>query len=210
MLKLTKIIFFMLLANWVSVQAAEKLVLDIDMDSDLISMTHHIDGFVFQPTMNFSKNSAGNISDRMRVDTLKNHLAATAVVRINGKISGFATEHEIVVKDPESGRVIAESAWLIILNRPGLTGFIAVKQVEDAGEIFGLVGQVMQNPDGDWENEFQRFLSTSNSPKVQMATGDLAVYQGGLFEEYSYVNPADFKNFNRFRAKIQFVIYPSK
>ena len=45
-------------------QAADKLVLDLDMDRDLISLAHNIDNFLFKPTMNFSHNIAGNLRSR--------------------------------------------------------------------------------------------------------------------------------------------------
>jgi hypothetical protein len=207
---LNKVILALLLTSVAGAQAAEKLVLDLEADSDLVSMAHHIDGFLFTPTMNFSADVAGNLSERFHVEPLKNHLVATARVRLNGEIAGIATEQETVTVDQESGRHMVESAWLITLNYPGATGVLAVKQQENSPQAFGLVNQVMQNPNADWENEFQRFLSSSNAPTVQLATGDLSAYQGGRFEEYNFVNPADFKNLNRFRARIQFVIYPAE
>lgn len=210
MANITRVILAALLLSALSVQAVEKLVLDLEMDSDLLSLTHNIDGFLFAPTMNFSPNRGGNISELFLVDSLKNNLVATVLVRIDGKIAGYATEQEVLATDSESGHPSAESAWLITLNYPGLTGVLAVTQQEDAGAVFGLVSQVMQNPDGQWEDEFRRFLSSSNSPTIQLATGDLAVYQDGRFEEYNYVNPADLKNYARFRARIQFVIYPAE
>jgi hypothetical protein len=210
MTKMSTLILFSLILFNSPLQAADKLVLDLDMDPDLVSLAHSIDGFLFKPTMNFSANVAGNLSDRLNAEPLKNHLVATALVRINGEIAGIATEQETLAVDQESGHPMAESAWLITLNYPGATGVLAVKQQEDASQAFGLVNQVMQNPDDDWEDEFQRFLSSSNAPTVQMATGDLSVYQGGRFEEYNFVNPADFKNLKRFRAKIRFVIYPAE
>ncbi len=194
----------------IPIQAADKLVLDLDMDTDLMSMSHHVDGFLFKPTMNFSANVGGNLSEIMKIDSMKNRLIATALVRINGKVAGVATEQEVLVFDDKTGKKKAESAWLIMLSYPGKSGFLAVKQQEDAAGIFAVISKVMQNPDGDWEDKFQRFLSTSNSPKVQLAVDDLAVYRGGRFEEYNFVNPADLRNLGRFRAKIQFVIYPGE
>jgi len=208
--KMGVLIFILLFLMNSPLKANEKLVLDLNMDTDLVSMAHNIDGFLFKPTMNFSADVAGNLSDRFNAAALKNHLVATALVRINGEIAGFATEQEMLTLDQESDHPVAESAWLITLNYPGATGFLAVKQQEDASPAFGLVNQVMQNPDTHWENKFKRFLSSSNAPTIQMATGDLSAYQGGRFEEYDFVNPADYKNFQRFRAKIQFVIYPAK
>ena len=197
----------LLLVN-LQVHAADKLVLDLSLDTDVLSLSHHIDGFLFKPTLNFSANVAGDLSEKMKVDALKNHLVATALVRINGEIAGVATEQEVLVVDEQTGHQYAESAWLIMLNYPGKSGFMAVKQQEDATGVFGVVNKVMQNPHGDWADEFQRFLSTSDSPKVQLAVDDLAVYQDGRFEEYNFVNPADMKNYGRFRGKIQLVIYP--
>lgn len=210
MAKMSTVILFLLLHINLPLQAQEKLVLDLETDSDLVSMAHNIDGFPFKPTMNFSVNIAGNLSDRFNIAPLKNHLVATALVRIDGEIAGIATEQETLAIDHESGHPMAESAWLITLSYPGATGFLAVKQQEDASQTFGLVNQVRQNPDADWEDKFQSFLSSSNAPTVQIATGDLSVFQGGRFEEYNFVNPADLKNFNRFRAKIRFVIYPAE
>ena len=210
MMKLNTILLASLLLFNTPLHAAEKLVLDLDSDSDLISMTHNIEGFLFKPTMNVSTDVAGNISDRFIKEPLKQHLAATALVRINGELAGFATEQELLTFDQESGRPMAESAWLITLNYPGATGVLAVNQREDASKAFGLVNQVMQDPGAGWEDKFQRFLSSSNAPRITMATGDLSAYLGGRFEEYNFVNPADFNNFKRFRGKIQFVIYPSE
>jgi len=193
-----------------SAKAGEKLVLELNMDSDLLSLVHHIDDFPFRPTMNFSLDVAGNLSERIRVDSLHQHLAVTALVRIDGEIAGFATEQEAVLTDPQTGQPYAESAWLITLNHPRASGYLAVKQRENAGPTFALVQQVMENPDGDWGEKEHRFLSTDGVTLVQMATGGLSRYQGGRFEEYNFVTPSDFKRFNRFRAKIEFVIYPAE
>lgn len=199
-----------LLACGSAAQAADKLVLDLDMDRDLLALEHNIDGFLFTPTMNFSQDLAGDLARRFRQEPLKNHLAATALVRIGGEIAGFATEQEAIITDPGTGRKAAESAWLITLTRPGASGVIAVTQREDAGPVFALAQQVAQNPGGEWKDEFQRFLSTSGTYKVQMATQDLAAYQGGRFEEYNFLNPADLAKYGRFRARLQFVIHPAE
>jgi hypothetical protein len=191
-------------------RAADRLVLDLDIDQDLVSLAHNIDGFLFNPTMNFSPDLAGNLASRFINENLKGYLSATALVRIDGKVAGFATEQEVLVSDPGSGHPVAESAWLITLNYPGATGFLAVKQTEDAGPVFSKVQEVMQNPGRKWEDKFLRFLSTVGTPAVQLATDDLAVYQGGRFEEYNFVNPADFGKYGRFRARLQFVIYPAE
>lgn len=186
----------------------DRLVLDLDMDTDLVSLAHGIDRFLFTPTMNFSPDVAGNLAQRMAVGELKNYLVATATVRIDGKVAGFATEQEVIVDDPATGNKYADSAWLITLHCPGHNGVLAVTQREDARPVFSLVQKVMQNPAGPWEDEFQRYLSTSGTHRITTATGDLARYQGSKFEEYNFVNPADFAKYKRFRAKIQFVIYP--
>lgn len=191
-------------------QAADELVLDLEMDQDLVSLAHNIDGFLFAPTMNFSAQLPGDLARRFAAEPLKNYLAATALVRSGGKVVGFATEQEAVLEDPLIGRKVAESTWLITLTQPGATGVIAVTQREDPGPIFTLAQRVVQNPTGDWQDEFQRFLSTSGTWQVQMATQDLAVYRGGRFEEYNFINPADFAKLGRFRARIQFVIHPAE
>ncbi|MCC7411681.1 MAG: hypothetical protein IT495_08620 [Gammaproteobacteria bacterium] len=191
-------------------QAAEKLILEIDMDSDLVSLAHHIDAFLFTPTMNFSMDVPGNLSDRMKTEALRHHLAVTSLVRIDGEVAGFATEQEVVLTDPQSGLPYAESAWLITLNHPRASGVLAVKQRENAGPTFAKVQEVMANPQGDWGDEEQRFLSTDGVALVQLATGGLSPYQGGRFEEYNFVTPSDYKRFKRFRGRIEFVIYPAQ
>lgn len=193
-----------------TVQAAEPLVLELEMDRDLISIAHHIDGFPFAPTMNFSRDVAGNLSDRFLIDTLQHHLAVTALVRIDGEVAGFATEQESVRNDPRTGLPYAESAWLITLTHPRATGVLAVTQRENAGPTFALVREVMEDPDREWGEESHRFLSTDGETRVQLATGGLAPYQGGRFEEYNFVTPSDFKRYGRFRARIEFVIHPAQ
>lgn len=210
MCRLVQILVLFACGAFTTLEAGEKLVLELNLDPDLLSLVHHIDDFPFRPTMNFSPDVAGNLSERMKVESLHQHLAATALVRINGEIAGFATEQEAVLTDPQTGQPYAESAWLITLSHPRASGYLAVKQRENAGPTFALVKQVMENPDRDWGEEEHRFLSTDGVTLVQMATGDLSVYQGGRFEEYNFVTPSDFKRFNRFRAKIEFVIYPAE
>ncbi len=190
--------------------AAEKLVLEMHMDADLLTLTHHIDGFPFTPTMNFSPDLAGNLSDRIRIDSLKSHLSVTTLVRINGEVAGFATEQEIVLTDPETGKPYAESAWLFTLHHPAVSGFLAVKQRENAAPTFALVQQVMADPDGKWDDKEHEFLSTDGVTLVGLATDGLAPYQGGRFEEYNYVTTSDLKKYGRFRAKIVFIIYPKE
>ncbi|MBI1732035.1 MAG: hypothetical protein HYR49_04615 [Gammaproteobacteria bacterium] len=190
--------------------AAEKLVLEMNMDEDLLSLTHHIEGFPFKPTLNFSTDLAGNLSERIKVDPLKSHLAVTILVRIDGEVAGFATEQEAVLTDPATGALYAESAWLFTLQHPRASGFLAVKQRENAAPTFALVQKVMDNPGAGWTDEEHRFLSTDGLTRVQLATGGLSAYQGGRFEEYNFVTPSELKRFGRFRAKIEFVIYPAE
>lgn len=188
-------------------RAAEPLVLDLDAEGDLLSLSHHIDQFLFAPTRNTAAGSDRDLNESMRVPEMKDYLAVTALVRIGGKVAGFATEQEVVRPDPATGMPVAESAWLITLNRPGLTGDIAVRQRENARGVMEVVQQVHGNPAGPWPDAWQRFLSTDGETRVQMATGDLARYQGGKFEEYNYLNAADPARFGHFRARIQFVIH---
>ena len=205
---MNKFVLLVLFVCTFGAQAAEKLVLDLDFDSDLLSFSHNIDGLPLKATMNFSATRAGNINENFLADALKNHLAATVLVRIDGEIAGFATEQEVLVTDAVSGETVAESAWLITLNYPGASGFMAVSQHENSGPVLELINKVVQDPEGPWPDKFQRFLTSSNSPTVQLAVGDLAGYQGGQFEEYNSINPADLAKLKRFRAKVQFVIYP--
>ncbi|MCG8325498.1 MAG: hypothetical protein MI673_08275 [Thiotrichales bacterium] len=192
------------------VSAADKLVLVVELEEDLLSMSHNIDEFLFAPTRNYLENGERNINDMGSFPALKDQLAATALVRLDNEIIGFATEHEIIRKDPATQHPVADSMWIFRLHHPGLTGFMAVQQKEDAINVFSLAREVMDNPDRDWKNEWQMFLSTSGITKVQFASGDLAKYQGGVFEEYNGLNPGDLKNFGRFRGRIEFVIYPGK
>ena len=193
-----------------SAGAAEKLVLEMNMDEDLLTITHNIDPFPFKSTMNFSPDLAGNLSDRIKIDSLKSHLSVTTLVRINGEVAGFATEQETVLTDPETGKPYAESAWLFTLHHPKVSGFLAVKQRENAAPTFALVQQVMANPDGNWDDNEHEFLSTDGVTLVGLATDGLAPYQGGRFEEYNYVTTSDLRKYGRFRAKIVFKIYPKE
>lgn len=188
--------------------AADKLILDLDLDRDLLSLSHNIDQFLFPATRNFAESKDRIINDISVHEVLQNHLVATALVRIDGKVVGMATEQELLYLDHDSGRTLANSMWLIRLNEPGLQGFLVVNQIEDAHDIFSMAEKVMQSPDQTWKDEMQMFLSTSGETRVQAAYGDLAIYQGGLFEEYNGLNPSDYAKFNRFRARIRFVIYP--
>ncbi len=192
------------------VLAADKLVLDLDLDEDLISLSHNIDHFLFPPTRNYAVSQELVINDMSIHEGLQNHLVATALVRMDGKVVGMATEQELLYTDPESGRKLANSMWLIRLNEPGLQGFITVNQIEDAHDIFSMVEKVMQSQDKAWKDETKMYLSTSGETRVQSAYGDLAIYQGGIFEEYNGLNPSDYANFKRFRARIQFIIYPKE
>jgi hypothetical protein len=190
--------------------AADKLVLDLDLDQDLLSLSHNVDGFLFPVTRNYAESDEQVINDISVHDVLKNHLIASALVRIDGKVVGMATEQELIYVDHDSGRPLANSMWLIRLNEPGLQGFLVVNQIEDAYDVFSMAEKVMQSPDQSWKDEMLLFLSTSGETRVQAAYGDLAAYQGGVFEEYNGLNPSDYARLNRFRARIQFVIYPKE
>lgn len=193
-----------------SVPAADKLVLNLDLDRDLMSMAHNVDNFLFSPTRNYMESGGRVINDISGIDVLKNHLVATALVRIDDKVVGMATEQELLYIDSDTGRKLANSMWLIRLNVPGLQGFLVVNQIEDAHDIFSMAQKVMQSPEQIWEDKMLLFLSTSGETRVQSAYGDLAIYQGGIFEEYNGLNPSDYAKFNRFRARIQFIVYPKE
>jgi hypothetical protein len=205
-----RVIVLFLCGTFTSVSAAEKLVLDVNIDTDLLSLSHHIEHFPFTPTMNFAPDQAGNLSDRIKVDTLKQYLVITVLVRIDGEIAGFATEQETLRTDPDTGAVFAESAWLMTLNHPRAQGFLSVMQREDPAQTFGLVQKVMAHPEAEFADEEHRFLSTAGDTFVQLASGGLSPYQGGRFEEYNIVNPAVIKRDKRPRGRIiEFVIYPA-
>lgn len=198
-----------LLAGCAEPPRAERLVLDLDLEADVLSLSHAIDGFFFPPTANRSPFSDRDLNASFSGETLRNHLAATVLVRIGGEIAGIATEQEVVTPPGENRLPSADSTWLITLNRPGSRGVLVVKQREDATGVFELARRVVQEPDGAWEDRPQRFLSTAGTATVQLATDELTAYQGGVFEEYNFLNPADWKRLQRFRGAIQFVIYPA-
>jgi hypothetical protein len=192
-----------------AVKADGKLVLDLDLEEGLLSLTHHIENFLFDKTASYSKHLAGDLNERIKTDTLKDYLVATALVKMNGEVVGLATEQEYVYLDEATGIPYAKSAWLVSLNHPKMTGVFAVEQIENAAPVFGLVSEVTANPQKDWPDKFQRFLSTSSDARVSTASEGLARFKGAKFEEFNYVNPSDLKNFGRFRPKIQFVITPN-
>jgi hypothetical protein len=186
--------------------ADDKLILELDLEADLLSLSHNIENFLFSPTRNYQGDGNKDINN-MKYPSLKNYLAATGLVRLKGEVIGFATEQEIVYKDSETQLPMAHSMWMLTLNHPGLIGFLAVEQKEDASSVFSLVQKVMSNKEKVWNDEWQMFLSTSGETKVQYASGDLEKYQGGIFEEYNGVNPADLRNYGKFRGRIKFVLY---
>jgi len=187
--------------------ADEKLVLEFDLENDVLSMSHNVPNFLFEPTRNYSGDSDVNIND-ISYPALANHLVVTGLVRIDNEVVGIVTEQEIIYIDAITQKPMAESMWLIRLNAPGITGFMSVLQKEDASPIFSLVEKVQKNQDKVWSDKWQMFLSTVGKQTVQFASGDLQKYQGGLFEEYDGLNSADFAKLGRFRGRIQFVIYP--
>lgn len=207
LLTLRSIFTFIFLTHSALLFAEEKLVLELDLESDLLSMSHHIDGFLFKPTVNSQTGEEKNINN-MSYSNLQNHLAATALVRLNENVIGFATEQEVIYVDKETEATMAESMWLLKLNAPGLNGFLTVKQTENALRVMALTQEVIGSRDKEWKDEWQMFLSTEGETLVQYASGDLSVYEGGRFEEYNGINPADFAKLGRFRGRIQFAIYP--
>ena len=189
-----------------AVTRAERLVLDLDMEDGLLYLGHHIENFLFDTTASYSEDLAGNLSKRIETEALSNYLVATALITWNGEVVGLGTEQEYVYIDEATGLPHARSAWLISLNHPELRGVLAVEQTENAGPVFAAVGEVMANPERDWPNEFERYLSTDGDARITTASAGLARFNGATFVEYNYINPADWQNFGRFRGRIQFVI----
>jgi hypothetical protein len=192
-----------------ALKADDKLLLDLDLEEGLLSLTHHIESFLFDRTASYSKHLAGDLNERIKTDSLKDYLVATALVKMNGEVVGLATEQEYVYRDEATGVLHAKSAWLVSLNHSNMKGVFAVEQIENAAPVLGLVSEVMANPQKDWPNKFQRFLSTASDARISTASEGLARFKGAKFEEFNYVNPADLGNFGRFRPKIQFVITPN-
>ncbi len=191
-----------------TVHAENELVLVMDTEKDLLSLSHNIEQFLFAPTRNYPAGSKENINTMQAYPELANNLSVTGLLRIDGEVVGFATEQEVLSLDPSSQRPVADSLWVIRLNRPDLQGFIAVLQREDGSEVFSLARQVSENQDKEWEDRWYRFLSTSGEVRVQLGSGALSRYQGGVFQEYNYLNPSDLARFGYFRARIEFVISP--
>ena len=162
------------------------------MESDLLSLSHNIEGFPFSPTRNSSEYTQGNVNKRMLVDTLRNNLTVTAVVRINGEVAGLATEHEILTPDPNADQPQVDSAWLIMLNVPGLKGFLAVKQNGDSSGASAMAAKVMQDPEVAWADKWHRFLSTAGDTRVQMAVGDLGGLSGRHIRKTYLLEPYRF------------------
>lgn len=189
------------------VWADEKLTLDIDLVNDSLSMSHNIENFFFQPTINTNPGSKLNIN-QMGFDPLRDHLVATALVRVDGQVVGVATETEIVYI--AEGDVKANSLWSIRLNAPGLTGFLAVEQWEDANEGAALQMAVFADPDKDWADEWLMVPTSVEGTVTHFASGDLSAFQGGRFQEYNGTNQADLKNFGAFRGRISIDLYPAE
>ena len=185
---------------------AEQLVLDLDMEDGLLYLAHYIENFLFDGTASYSEDIAGNLSRRIENDKLSNYLVATALVTLDGEVVGMATEQEYVYIDEATGTPFAQSAWLVSLNHPDLRGAFAAHQTENAGPVFAAVADVMSEPERNWPNQFNRYLSTHGDATVTTASEELVRFNGARFEEYNYINPADYANFGRFRGRIQFVI----
>lgn len=188
------------------------LILELDVDQDLISLSHASDDAVlnafFPPTENRSPFYDRDLNRAFAWEGLAQELAVTSLVRVDGEVVGFATEQESISVDPETGELVAESAWLLRLVRPGLRGFLAVAQRENPREVFVLASQALQDPDSG-EDRDHWVLSTVGTARVALATDDLAPYAGATFEEYNFVNPSDYRRLNRFCGRIRFVIRPS-
>lgn len=183
----------------------DKLVLEVDLENDALSLSHNIDDFFFTPTANYESGSKKNINN-IKYAPLKDHLVATALVRMNGEVVGIATETEIVyLDDPKNLR--AHSMWSIKLNAPGLNGFISVEQMEDTSKGAALMGEVFQNPNKKWKDEWHMLPRSVKGTKVQHASGDLAEYNGGKFQEFNGTNQADLKKYGKFRGKISIEVY---
>ena len=205
-----------------SAQSAERLVLDLDLDRGPMSMSHNIENFLFAPTRNYAApepdpasrreagGRAGVVNDMTVHDALKDHLVVSALVKMDGKVVGMATEQEYFLVDPATGRRVANSMWLIRLNAPGLAGFLVINQLENGEELFSVVQKVMENPEGPWEDETKMYLSTWGEARVARAWGDLAPYQGGIFEEYNGLNPTDLAEHGGFTPSIRFIIHPAE
>ena len=188
------------------------LILELDVDEDLISLSHASGDAVlnafFPPTENRSPFYDRDLNKAFVGEGLAHELTVTSLVRIDGDVVGFATEQESISVDAETGELVAESAWLIRLVRPGLRGFLAVAQRENPREVFVLASQALENPDSG-EDRDHWVLSTVGTVRVALASDELAPYAAATFEEYNFVNPADYKRLKRFRGKIRFIIRPS-
>lgn len=187
------------------------LILELDADRDMISLSHASADAVlnafFPPTENRSPFYDRDLNTAFSVEGLVQELAVTALVRIDGEVVGLATEQETISVDPETGDLVAESAWLMRLTRPGLRGFLAVAQRENPREVFVLASQALRDPESA-EDRDHWVLSTVGRTRVALATDELAPYAGAVFEEHNFVNPGDYERLGRFRGRVRFVIRP--
>lgn len=187
------------------------LTLEVEVDRDMISLSHasadEVLNAFFPPTENRSPFYDRDLNTAFAGEGLAQELTVTSLIRIDGEVVGFATEQESISVDAETGDLVAESAWLMRLTRPGLRGFLAVAQRENPREVFVLASQALQDPESA-EDRDHWVLSTVGPTRVGLATDDLAPYAGAVFEEYNYVNPGDYKRLGRFRGRVRFVIRP--
>lgn len=160
--------------NRSQVSTDDHLVLVVDR---LLSLSHNVPGFQAPITENHLPGSDENINV-MDYPSLDGHLTTTALVSLNGDIVGIATETEIIYGEGKDKR--ANSMWLVRLNTPELTGFLAVEQIEDASGVDALM---MSAPDTS-NGSSVAVRTTMDDARIIHASGDLSRFEGGVFAEY--------------------------
>lgn len=161
--------------NRPQVSTDDHLVLVVDR---LLSLSHNVPGFQAPITENYLPGSDQNIN-LMDFASLDRHLTTTALVSLNGEIVGIATETEIIYGDGKDKR--ANSMWLVRLNAEGMTGFLAVEQIEDASGVDALMKSAPDTSNG----RSVAVRTTMNDTRTLHASGDLSRFESGLFEEYN-------------------------
>lgn len=169
----------------------DHLVLVVDR---LLSLSHNVPGFQAPITENYMPGTDQNINV-MDYAALEGHLTTTALVSLNGEIVGIATETEIIYGEGKDKR--ANSMWLVRLNAEGMTGFLAVEQIEDASGVDALM---MSAPDTS-NGRSVAVRTTMDETQIIHASGDLSRFEGGIFEEYNLATQSPGSIQIEFRAR---------
>lgn len=167
---------------------ADTLRVYTGLGSQLLSMSHNIEGFFVPKTKNTFPNSETNINN-MNYTDLEGLLTLSALVYKDGKPIGIANETEIIYDF--SKKSDANTMWLLRMNAKGYTGFITVEQIENPANADAKIQQeLMEAQSKGLKIDKDFLLRTTNKEGaiITHASGDFKKYLGGSFTEYSIVN----------------------